>query len=65
MNKVFNIGWGRLRTALDVYNALNSSSVQSVRSAYTAINAAPATSWLRPTGFLDARLARVTASLQF
>ena len=65
VNKTFSLGWGRLRTALDVYNALNSSSFQSVRTAYTAANAAPATAWLRPTGFLDARLARVTASIQF
>ena len=65
LNKSFNLGFGRLRAALDVYNALNSSSFQTVRTAYTAANAAPATAWLRPTGFLDARLARVTASIQF
>ena len=65
VNKSFNIGWGRLRTALDLYNALNSNSFQSVRQAYTAPNASPTTAFLRPTGFLDARLARVTASLQF
>ncbi len=65
INKTFNLGWGRLRTALDVYNALNSSSVQIVRTAYTPAGAAPTTSWLRPTAFLDARLARVTASIQF
>jgi hypothetical protein len=65
LNKTFNIGWGRLRTALDIYNALNGSSFQTVRQAYTAPSAALATAWLRPTGFLDARLARVTASIQF
>jgi hypothetical protein len=59
VNKTFNIGWGRLRTALDVYNVLNSNSVQSVVTAYSAAR------WLRPVGFLDARLARVTASIQF
>ena len=58
VNKSFNIGWGRLRTALDIYNVLNSNSVQNVVTAYS-------TRWLRPVGFLDARLARVTASLQF
>jgi hypothetical protein len=58
VNKSFNIGWGRLRTALDVYNVLNSNSIQSVVTAYS-------TRWLRPVGFLDARLARVTVSLQF
>jgi len=59
VNKSFNIGWGRLRTALDVYNVLNSNSVQNVVTAYGTSR------WLRPVGFLDARLARVTASLQF
>jgi hypothetical protein len=65
LNKTINLGFGRLRAALDVYNALNASSFQTVRTAYTPQNAAPATAWLRPTGFLDARLARVTASIQF
>jgi hypothetical protein len=58
VNKSFNIGWGRLRTALDVYNVLNGNSVQNVVTAYS-------TRWLRPVSFLDARLARVTVSLQF
>ena len=58
VNKSFNIGWGRLRTALDVYNVLNGNSVQNVVTAYSA-------RWLRPVSFLDARLARVTVSLQF
>ena len=58
VSKTFNIGWGRVRAALDVYNALNSNSVQSAISAYS-------TRWLRPVGFLDARLARLTASINF
>ena len=58
VNKSFNIGWGRLRTALDIYNVLNGNSIQSVVTAYS-------TRWLRPVGFLDARLARVTAAIQF
>jgi hypothetical protein len=58
VSKSFDIGWGRLRAALDVYNALNSNSLQSVISAYS-------TRWLRPVGFLDARLARITASINF
>jgi hypothetical protein len=58
VNKTFNVGWGRLRTAFDVYNVLNSNSVQTVATAY-------GTRWLRPTGFLDPRLARLTASIQF
>ena len=58
VSKSFNIGWGRLRTAFDIYNALNSNSAQSVVSAFSA-------RWLRPVGFLDARLARITASINF
>ncbi|MBI3403299.1 MAG: carboxypeptidase regulatory-like domain-containing protein [Acidobacteria bacterium] len=58
VNKTFNLGWGRLRTALDVYNVLNSNSIQSVATAFGP-------RWLRPTAFLDPRLARVTASIQF
>jgi hypothetical protein len=62
INKTFDIGWGRLRAALDVYNALNSNSIQSELIAYSASGPRR---WLRPTGFLDPRLARVTATIQF
>ena len=58
VSKTFDIGWGRLRTALDAYNALNSNSVQSVISAYS-------TRWLRPVNFLNGRLLRLTASINF
>ena len=58
VSKTFDIGWGRLRAALDVYNALNANTAQSVVSAFS-------TRWLRPVGFLDARLARLTASINF
>lgn len=62
LNKYFDTGVGRLRLAFDVYNALNSNSVQGVTTTYTnsALNR-----WLRPTLFMDARLARVTASFAF
>jgi hypothetical protein len=62
VNKTFNIGWGRLRTSLDIYNALNSNSIQNVLTAYTPTGPRR---WLRPTGFLDPRLLRVTGSIQF
>ena len=68
VSKSFDIGWGRLRTALDVYNALNSNSVQTVLGAYssaTNCSAAGVRCWQRPTGFLDGRLARLTASINF
>jgi hypothetical protein len=61
VRKTLNVGPSRLQLALDLYNALNSNSVQTVVSAY----ALTANRWLRPATFLDARLARVTASLQF
>jgi len=63
VNKMVPVGWGRIRLAFDVYNALNSNSIQNVTTAYST--AANANRWLRPTTFLDPRLARVTASLQF
>jgi hypothetical protein len=58
VNKTFNLGWSRLRASLDVYNVLNSNSVQGVVTSYGS-------RWLRPTSFLSARLARITASLEF
>jgi hypothetical protein len=61
VNKNFNIGWGKLRLAFDVYNAMNSNSVQNVTTAYSLTG----NRWLRPTTFLDPRLARVTAAIQF
>lgn len=62
VNKTFEFGVGRLRAAFDLYNALNSNSIQNELTAYSA---AGPRRWLRPTGFLDPRLARVTATLQF
>ena len=61
LNKTVNTSIGRVRLALDLYNALNANSVQSVQTAY----ALSGNRWLRPNQFLDPRLARVTASLQF
>jgi hypothetical protein len=58
VNKSLNVGFGRLRLAFDLYNALNANSIQNVTTTYGP-------TWLRPTTFLDPRLARVTASLQF
>jgi hypothetical protein len=62
VNKMVNVGWGRLRLAFDLYNALNGDSIQNVTTTYAA---AGANLWLRPTTFLDPRLARVTASIAF
>ncbi len=59
VNKSLNIsGWARMRVAFDVYNALNSNSIQSTSSSYGS-------RFLYPSSFLAARLARITASLEF
>jgi len=63
VNKSLNVGFGRLRLAFDLYNALNANSIQNVTTTYSL--AAIGGSWLRPTTFLDPRLARVTANLSF
>jgi Carboxypeptidase regulatory-like domain len=61
VNKSFTVPFGRVRLALDLYNVLNSNSIQQVNTAYALTN----NRWLRPTGFLDPRLARVTAGFSF
>ena len=58
INKTLDVGWGKVRLAFDLYNTLNNNSVQNVTTAY-------GTRWQRPTTFLDPRLARVTAAIQF
>lgn len=58
LNKTFDLGVARLVGRLDLYNALNSSSIQEVVSAYGA-------RWQTPTQFIPARLMRVTGTLQF
>ncbi len=55
-------GVGRLRTALDLYNALNGNSVQGVTNAFSQ---GAGSRYLRPTNVLDPRLLRVTASIDF
>jgi len=61
ISKSLNIGWGKVRLAFDLYNALNSNSIQNVTTTYGLSG----NRWTRPTTFLDPRLARVTAALQF
>ncbi len=70
VNKMLDIGWGKLRLAFDLYNALNSNSISAgslgapgVTTAYST--AASSNRWLRPAVFLDPRLARVTVAIQF
>jgi len=70
VNKSFNIGWGRLRAALDLYNALNGNEIQNLQSAYgfdgtKAPGDISFNKWLKPTQFIDPRLVRITASIDF
>ena len=58
INKTIVSGWARLIASMDIYNALNSSSIQNVITAY-------GTSWQRPSSFLQARLLRFTGTLSF
>lgn len=58
VNKTIRAGGARLVASLDIYNALNSSSIQSVVSAYGP-------RWQRPISFLQARLLRFTGTLSF
>ena len=58
VSKSVDVGWGKVRLAFDLYNALNNNSIQNVTTTY-------GTRWQRPTTFLDPRLARVTAAIQF
>ena len=58
INKTIDAGWARLIASLDIYNALNSSSIQTVITAY-------GTAWQRPSSFLQARLLRFTGTLSF
>ena len=62
LSKMFNLGGARLRVAFDVYNVLNSNSIQTVRTAYSTSTVTP---WLQPTAFLDPRLARITGRIDF
>ena len=50
----------RTQIAVDLYNALNSNSVESYNQAFIAGGA-----WLTPTAILPARFAKVTAQLDF
>jgi hypothetical protein len=65
LNKAFNVGWGRLRASLDLYNAFNANSLQNVQQAYTPGAIGTVNRWLRPTQFLDPRVLRITASVDF
>jgi hypothetical protein len=67
LNKRWDVGGLRFATSLDLYNALNSSSVQQVVGTWgtAAASYLPSARWQAPTQFLSARLLRFTGSFEF
>jgi hypothetical protein len=59
-SKILRFGRMRTQIAVDLYNALNASAVESYNEAFI-VNGA----WLTPTSVLPARFAKVTAQLDF
>lgn len=57
-SKTVRTNWARVNISLDLYNALNSNSLQGVIAAYGA-------RWQRPSSFLEARLIRLTGKFDF
>jgi hypothetical protein len=62
VSKFFNMIGARLETSIDLYNALNSNSVQSQINAYSL---GPTSRWRRPTSIVDARLLQFSGSITF
>ena len=60
VGKILRFGRYRSQIAVDLYNALNSSAIESYNQAFIAGGA-----WLTPTGILSARFAKITAQLDF
>ena len=60
VSKILRFGRYRSQIAVDLYNALNSSAIESYNQAFIAGGA-----WLTPTGILSARFAKITAQLDF
>jgi hypothetical protein len=58
--KTLAFGRSRTRIALDIYNALNSSTVLSFDTTFV-----PGGPWLQPTSILTPRFLRITAELDF
>jgi hypothetical protein len=58
LSTIFRIGHARLEGLVDVYNALNASSILSENTAY-------GTRWLQPTEITNARLVKFGVQLQF
>ena len=60
VSKILRFSGYRAQIAVDLYNALNSSAIESYNQAFIAGGA-----WLTPTGILSARFAKITAQFDF
>ena len=58
--KILRFGPTRTQLSVDLYNALNSSAIQTYNQSFIAGGA-----WLTPTLILPARFAKVTAQIDF
>jgi hypothetical protein len=65
VGKVLRFGPYRTQISVDLYNALNSSAIESYNQAYQAPTATSPSVWLTPTGILTARFVKFTAQLDF
>jgi hypothetical protein len=59
-SKIVRLGTIRTQLSVDVYNALNSSAVQTYNQSFIVGGA-----WLTPNLVLPARFAKVTAQIDF
>jgi hypothetical protein len=57
-SKIFRLGTRSLQANVDLYNAMNSSSILSINTTYGS-------NWLRPTGILQGRLLKFGVQLDF
>jgi hypothetical protein len=60
VGKVLHFGRSRMQLSLDVYNALNTSAIQTYNQTFIANG-----NWLTPTLILPARFAKITAQFDF
>jgi hypothetical protein len=59
--KIVRVGRARTTVGVDIFNALNSSAVLSRLQTYSPTS----TAWLRPTGLIDARFAKISGQIDF
>ncbi len=60
MQKVLRFGRTRVQVGVDLYNALNSSAIQTYNQTFIANG-----NWLTPTLILPARFAKISAQVDF